>query len=69
MAGQVRTPRRVELWLRRGKRLRRPTSRQFIEEHEFREVKQPGVAYVVYEWIGGTYSDGKGGQKLGWKST
>ncbi len=57
-------PRRIELWLKRGDRLRRPTSREFVQEQDFEEQRKPGVAYVIYERVPGTYSDGKGGRPL-----
>jgi hypothetical protein len=64
MTSQESLTRRVELWLKRGDQLRRPTSRQFVHEQDFEEQRKPGVAYVIYEWVPGTYSDGKGGRSL-----
>ena len=61
---QEQLHRRVELWLKRGDQLRRPTSRQFVKEEDFEEQRKPGVAYVIYEWVPGTHSDGKGGRSL-----
>ena len=62
MTSEKQFPRRIELWLKRGDRLRRPTSRQFIDEEDFEEQRKPSVAYVIYERVPGTYSNGKGGR-------
>jgi hypothetical protein len=64
MISQEPLTRRVELWLKRGDQLRRPTSRQFVTEQDFKEQRKPGVAYLIYEWVPGTYSDGNGGRSL-----
>jgi hypothetical protein len=57
-------PRRIELWLKRGDRLRRPTSREFVDEQDFEAQRKSSVAYLIYERVPGTYSDGKGGRSL-----
>ncbi len=62
MTRQTKLVWREETWLWRQNGLRRPLNRERLSQQEFEEQQREGVIYTIYEWVEGTYSDGKGGR-------